>query len=88
MRTNTLRSNWGTIARCGAFLDCPSVDRKIRDGAAGDLRTARNGRNLPSPREIRLRMELAMANANLDPVSRLRYDIAALRNRIKALRES
>jgi hypothetical protein len=33
-------------------------------------------------------MELAMANANLDPVSRLRYDIAALRNRIKALRES
>ena len=84
MRTNTLRSNWGTIARCGSFLDCPSVDRKIRDGAAGDLRTARNGRNLPSPREIRLRMEIARLNAALDPVARLRADAATTREQIAA----
>lgn len=79
MRTNTLRSNWGTIARCGVFQDAPSFDRGIRDWKAGDLRTAREGRNLPSPKEIRLRMELSMLKADIARIGWLKGQIAKLK---------
>lgn len=79
MRTSTLQSSWGTVARCSVFVDCPSSDRGIRDGKAGDLRTAREGRNLPSPKEIRLRMELAMLKADIARVGWIKGQIAKLK---------
>jgi hypothetical protein len=88
MRKPTLQSNATAVMRCQIFTDAPSFDRGIKDGHAGDLRR-QSCDSLPSPKENRLRMEIAMLTAARDPrkAAYLLAEIQHVTRRLASLRK-